>query len=32
MGSDEARYTTRRYVMLISDVYIYIYYIHKLHN
>ena len=25
MGSDEARCTTRRYVMLISDVYIYIY-------
>jgi hypothetical protein len=27
MGSDEARYTTHRYVMLISDVYIYIIYI-----
>ena len=25
MGSDEARCTTRRYVMLISDVYIYNY-------
>ena len=36
MGSDEARYTTCMYVVLISDVYIYIYdcicrYVYTLH-